>query len=75
MGTCKNCKYWSQGGSYDDTNYDLTKSGKCGNAIYMIYYMQFVEDADMIIEDGNFGGDNLWTNENFGCINFKNNAD
>lgn len=65
---CKNCKKWSRFKSYPENN-DLS-IGSCAELENDVQYYDSIENAQEKIKDGKIGADNLFTNENFGCIHF-----
>ena len=68
---CGSCKHWTRGEIYDSESGETRAAamGECAVS-KMIAYWDDTETAQDKIQDSFFGGCNLYTHENFGCIHF-----
>lgn len=71
---CKDCKHWSRAEFRDFPNEPtLLEIGSCSKVNPEINYWETSDDvANKMNGEICIGGENVFTNENFGCILFEN---
>ena len=68
---CKNCSNWNRESAYDWPNKDRPlKIGQCKIMESDVNYLDSNDVVNDKVSDGKIGCENLYTNENFGCIHF-----
>ena len=75
MGNCKNCKYWSRdyATKYPEGTKTMLDIGQC-SAQSQIRYWHDQEEAAREIKPGTLGCENLYTHQDFGCVQFEQEA-
>jgi len=76
--TCKNCKHWSREKTvYTFPDHDFpdveapSRLGRCCIANKSIGFWESPAEIEAKVKPGFIGGDNLYFDENFGCIHFE----
>ncbi|MDC1285236.1 hypothetical protein N8Z33_00955 [Flavobacteriaceae bacterium] len=74
MWRCSNCEFWNREKIYNYPEKDIdAKIGQCSKLDSDEFnYWDSNDVANDKIKDGKIGCENLYTNENFGCIHFSN---
>lgn len=68
---CKNCSNWNRELAYNWPNEDRPlKIGQCNALESEVNYWDSNDVVNDKVSDGKIGCENLYTNENFGCIHF-----
>lgn len=69
--TCDSCKHWTRGViAYWPIPDAQANVGLC-SLVVALKYWDDIDEAQQTVGDGKMGGENVYTNESFGCVNYE----